>query len=154
MEAILCELSGLPLPAPMDASPETLDSSRLTCEEYVAYITWEVVQNMDGIAWARVNRKTRNPELYQNLEVLETDGGQRRTDPDQNVSSLMSTPGLLRKIPFPFRDLAQVFEHVQALGTRSTAFAQDLAEFFTVQQLSLSHEAAPRSSGATKEFLE
>ena len=35
-----------------------LDDSKLTCEEDVAYITVEVVGNMDAIAWARVNRKT------------------------------------------------------------------------------------------------
>ena len=47
-----------------------LDDNKLTCEEYVAYITVEVVGNMDAIAWARVNRKTRMPELCQHLEVL------------------------------------------------------------------------------------
>ena len=38
-----------------DAPPriaEDLESSKLTCEDYVAYVTVEVVGNMDAIAWA------------------------------------------------------------------------------------------------------
>ena len=31
-----------------------LDNSKLTCEEYVAYVTVEVVGSMDAIAWALV----------------------------------------------------------------------------------------------------
>ena len=139
MEVVLCNLLDVPLPVPAPTSAEGLDCSRLTCEEYVAYVTLEVVQNMDAIAWARVNRKTRLPELYQHLEVLGGGRGVEHRDEDENVSNIMGAPGLLRRIPFPFENLSQAFEHVQALGDRSTTFAQELSEFFTVQQLSLIH---------------
>ena len=56
MQNIPCEMAGLP---PEDISlSDGLDHSRLTCEEYTSYITVQVVQSMDAIAWARVNRKT------------------------------------------------------------------------------------------------
>ena len=152
MEVVLCDLLDVPLPVPVPTSAEGLDCSRLTCKEYVAYVTLEVVQNMDAIAWARVNRKTRLPELCQHLEVLGGGRGVQHRDEDENVSSIMGAPGLLRKIPFPFEDLSQAFEHVQALGERSTTFAKELSEFFTVQQLTLTNTPVSHSSRATQTF--
>ena len=89
-----------------------LDCERLTCEEYVAIVTVDVVQNMDAIAWARVNRKTRMPELQQYLEPLNGRSGHSHagdTDADEDVSNMMSTPGLLRRVAFPFRTLRRLF---------------------------------------------
>ena len=61
MDDILSSLAGLPQRETSSASAGALDLNRLTCVEYVSYITVEVVRNMDAIAWARVNRKTRLP---------------------------------------------------------------------------------------------
>ena len=66
MQTLLCEVAGLPFGIPtteQSYSSKSLDHRRLTCEEYAALITVQVVKNMDAIAWARVNRKTRMPEL-------------------------------------------------------------------------------------------
>ena len=76
MQTVLCEMAGFSAgscEAAPGASMDELDDSRLTCQEYVALITVQVVQNMDAIAWARVNRKTRMAELVQHLEVLHTE---------------------------------------------------------------------------------
>ena len=58
VETALCNVLDMELPEVPTKTAEELDDSKLTCEEYVAYITVEVVGNMDAIAWARVNRKT------------------------------------------------------------------------------------------------
>ena len=46
-------------------------ASRLTCKEYVALVVMQVVENMDAIAWARVERPIRGAELAQTLENAE-----------------------------------------------------------------------------------
>ena len=59
---------------------------------------------------------------------------------------MMSTPGLLRKVSFPFKDLRTAFSYAQDIGARSTDFAKDLNKFFKSQKLSLSDEPLqPRS---------
>ena len=83
MQTVLCQMADS-TPASSSAAPGAsdlaLDESRLTCPEYVALITAQVVQNMDAIACARVNRKARRPELDQHLEIL-TDGGESKQKP-------------------------------------------------------------------------
>ena len=103
MQNVLAGLSDLPTDLSEANAPlcSGLDCERLACEEYAALVTVDVVQNMDAIAWARVNRKTRMPELHQYLEPL--DGGSSKSqargrNPDEDVSNMMSTPGLLRKV--------------------------------------------------------
>ena len=103
MQNVLAGLSDLPTDlsdANIPSCPGP-DCQRLTCEEYVALVTVDVAQNMDAIAWARVNRKTRMPELKQYLEPLNGRSGNshaRDTDADEDVSNMMSTPGLLRRV--------------------------------------------------------
>ena len=83
--------------------PNALNNSRLTCEEYVAYVSVDVVQNMDAIAWARVDRKTRLPELAQHFELLDDAQPKQcapQPDVDDDMSATMDTPGLLRKVCF------------------------------------------------------
>ena len=145
MQAILCQMADSPcgIATSEPTSSKALDGRRLTCEEYVAYVTVPVVQNMDAIAWARVNRKTRMPELCQHLPPLNAETSK---DPDEKISTMMSTPGLLRKVSFPFKDMRTAFSYAQDVGARSTAFAKDLTEFFKTQKLSLSDEPSqPRS---------
>ena len=80
MQTILCGMTGSP---PEDMSLyDGLDHSRLTCEESTAYITVQAVQNMDAIAWARVNRQTRMPELVQHLQALNEGRSAREMDYD------------------------------------------------------------------------
>ena len=111
--------------------------------------------HMDAIAWARANRKTRMPELHQYLEPLDGGSGKshaRDRDPDEDVSNMMSTPGLLRKVAFPFKDLETAFQHVHALGHRSTDFAKTLHEFCEVQQLSVTNTPMQPNSYQSKQF--
>ena len=114
MERALCEVLDMKVPDAPPRIPEDLESSKLTCEEYVAYVIVEVVGNMDAIAWARVNRKTRLPELCQHLEVLGGGRAMGNTDVDDDVQQLMATPGLLRRVPFPAGSLQVAFEYVEA----------------------------------------
>ena len=118
--------------------PNALNNSRLTCEEYVAYVSVDVVQNMDAIAWARVDRKTRLPELAQHFELLDDAHPKQcapQPDVDGDVPATMETPGLLRKVCFRFNDLATAFRRAQDLAQRCADFAHGLGEFFTAQQL-------------------
>ena len=46
-------------------------ASRLTCKEYAALVVMQVMENMDAIAWARVERPIRGAELAQTLENAE-----------------------------------------------------------------------------------
>ena len=112
MQSVLMKLADLPadLGEANASMCSGLDCDRLTCDEYVAYVTVDVVQNMDAIAWARVNRKTRMPELHQYLEPLDGQGaGAKDRDADEDVSNMMSTPGLLRKVVFRSRTWQQLF---------------------------------------------
>ena len=80
MQTVLCQMAGSTpesSSAAPDASGSALDESRLTCSEYAAFITAQVVQNMDAIAWARVNRKARRPELDQHLQILGDGDGEQ-----------------------------------------------------------------------------
>ena len=69
MHEVLSEMAGLPfgIPHAEFALANALDNRRLTCEEYVAYVSVVVVRNMDAIVWAHVDRKTRLPELAHTL---------------------------------------------------------------------------------------
>ena len=69
MREVLSQMAGLPfgIPHAEFALANALDNRRLTCEEYVAYVSVVVVRNMDAIVWARVDRKTRLPELAHTL---------------------------------------------------------------------------------------
>ena len=151
VETALCKVLDMEVPQVHRKTGEELDDSKLTCEEYVAYITVEVVGNMDAIAWARVNRKTRMPELYQHLQIL--GGGERdaaSADVDADVQQLMATPGLLRRIPFPAESLKVAFEYIEALGERSTQYAKELKEFFTTQRMTLFHEGTQDKDRTTQ----
>ena len=75
MQTVLSHMTSLPFDIPTvekSSSSISLDDDKLTCEEYVALVTADVVKSMDAIAWARVNRKTRIPKLAQRLELLES----------------------------------------------------------------------------------
>ena len=136
-------MAGLPFGIPtteQSYSSTSLDHSRLTCEEYVAFITVQVVQNMDAIAWARVNRKTRMPELVQHLQALNEGRSAREMDYDDNDSYMMETPGLLRKVCFPFKDLKTAFSYAEDLGRSCSAFAETFHAFFSTQQLTFARE--------------
>lgn len=163
MQTVLGDLAGITFGIPtteQSSSSISLDHCRLTCEEYVAFVTAQVVKNMDAIAWARVNRKTRMPELVQHLAVLpgaEEDESGRTKNPAcetnyDDGSSMMSTPGLLRKVSFPFRDLETAFSYVEGQGKRSTQFAKTLDEFFTTQKLTLAGDPLLPSTAQGKQF--
>ena len=157
MQSVLMKLADLPAYLGEANTPmcSGLDCDRLTCDEYVAYVTVDVVQNMDATAWARVNRKTRMPELQQYLEPLNGRSGNshaRDTDADEDVSNMMSTPGLLRRVAFPFKDLQSAFQHVHALGQRPTEFAKTLNEFCEVQQLCVTNNPLQPNSCQSKQF--
>ncbi len=158
MQSVLCQMADLSpdsCSAAPDAPMNTLDDSRLTCLEYVGLITVQVVHNMDAIAWARVNRKTRMAELVQHLAVLHTETSEessREPTYAENASSIMSIPGLLRKVAFPFYDLKTAFSYVEELGPRSTDFAQTLHEFFTAQELTLAGEPVQPTTVKARSF--
>ena len=147
MQTVLCQMAGSTpesSSAAPDASGPALDESRLTCSEYVAFITAQVVQNMDAIAWARVNRKARRPELDQHLQILgDGEGSKQKPTGDEHfnddTSSIMSMPGLLRQVEFPFDDLQTAFAYAEELGTRND-FAQTLNDFLNAQQMTLAEE--------------
>ena len=110
---------------------------------------------MDAIVWARVDRKTRLPELAQHFELLDDAHPKQcapQPDVDDDMSATMETPGLLRKVCFRFNDLATAFRYAQELGQRCTDFAHGLGEFFTVQQLTLSQKPLQSTSPTAKQF--
>ena len=147
MHEVLSQMAGLPfgIPHAEFAPANALNNSRLTCEEYVAYVSVDVVQNMDAIAWARVDRTTRLPELAQHFELLDDAQPKQcapQPDVDDDMSATMETPGLLRKVCFLVNDLATAFRYAQDLGQRCAGFAHGRGEFFTVQQLTLFTETS------------
>ena len=157
MQTVLCQMAGS-TPESSSAAPgassPALDESRLTCPEYVALITAQVVQNMDAIAWARVNRKARLPELDQHLQEMD----KHRQEPtgeqsyEENASSIMSKPGLQRQVGFPFADLQTAFAYAEELGPRSTDFARTLNDFFSAQQMTLAEEPVRLTTAKAKSF--
>ena len=50
MQEVLSQMAGLPfgIPDAEFAPANALNNSRLTCEEYVAYVSVDVVRNMDA----------------------------------------------------------------------------------------------------------
>ena len=77
-------------------------ASRLACKEYVALVVMQVVENMDAIAWARVERPIRGAELAQTLENAEEHvvGGARPSRfSDSDGAADLQSLGTLRKIP-------------------------------------------------------
>ena len=96
-------MAGLP-PENCPATPTALDDSRLTCPEYVAFVTVQVVQHMDAIAWARVHRKTRVAELVQHLEVLHTERSEgptlsrrQRYQPESKIEARLITQNVINE---------------------------------------------------------
>ena len=158
MQTVLCQMAGSTpesRPAAPGTSSPALDESRLTCPEYVALITAQVVQNMDAIAWARVNRKARLPELVQHLEELGTDRSQEPTGEqsfEENASSIMSTPGLQRLVGFPFKDLQTAFSYAEEVGPKSSDFARTLNDFFRAQKMTLAEEPVRLTTAKAKSF--
>ena len=71
----------------------------------------------------------------------EADAGRRNNDLDQDESGLMfmDSPGLLRKVPFPFGGFLEVVAHMED-GPKPSAYAAELTAFLNVHSMSLHHQ--------------
>ena len=131
MQKVLHELAELP------EEPQDANSSRVTCEEYVAFIALEVTENMDGLAWARVTRKLRPAEIAASYEELDkaqevNDGHAAAESCDIDVLPFLNAPGLLRKVPYPLTSVSAAMDAI-ADGPRATAFDKGLTSFLEAQ---------------------
>ncbi len=113
-------------------------ASRLTCKEYVALVVMQVVENMDAIAWARVERPIRGAELAQTLENAEEHvvGGARPSQfPDSDGAADLQSLGTLRKIPDTVKltDLEELASFYSD-SVRANPFTKDLTLFFERQK--------------------
>ena len=124
----LCELAELE----PEVEPERQEHQRLTVQEYAAYITRGVANNLDAIAWARVSQKTRYAELAASLEqasvgqVSGEDESKRYPDGDQDTEP--GTKETLRKVVHPVANLEDMGSALR-VDKSTVAFVEELTSF-------------------------
>ncbi len=107
-------------------------AARLSCKEYVAFVSVDVVENMDAIAWARVQRPIRGAELAATLKAADETERSLYSEADTPID--LKSLGAIRKIPDSVKlgDLGELASFF-ADGVRANPFTKGLASFIDAQ---------------------